>query len=157
MEARPVDPYFSKIGSISSWKTETVQKLMNTNQLYQPQPHSTLSPIWLKKIGFTKKTTTAWGSKITTIWNPIILGWIRMGSPIESVLLYNRLQSVIGIRGVQKKDQKEKYTASGILNPKDSSVRSIPVKRGFYTTCKSKPLSKVWILKEVNSEKCNSE
>ena len=67
-----------------------------------------------------------------------------MGSPIESVLLYNRLQSVIGIRGVQKKDQKEKYTASGILNPKDSSVRSILVKRGFYTTCKSKPLSS-WV------------
>ena len=55
-EAQPVDPYFLKIGSISSWKTETVQKLMNKSQLYQPQPHSTLkSDLNKKKLGSQRR------------------------------------------------------------------------------------------------------
>ena len=76
------------------------------------------SPIWILKIWVYKedyhsiKEYRPWGSKITTIWSPINLGWIRMGSPIESVLLYNQLQSVIGIRGVQKRDQKDKYSVN---------------------------------------------
>ena len=108
-EARPVDPYFLRIGSISSWKTETVQTQMNKNQLYQPQPHSTLKSDLNKKMGSQRRLPQHKRVHTMRVKNHhnlnIILGWIRMGSPIESVLLYNWLQSAIGIR-----DQRERNT-----------------------------------------------
>ena len=115
-EARPGDPYFSKIGSISSWRTEIVQKLMNKNQLYQSQPHSTLkSNLNKKKLGSQRRLPQR--NRVYTIRfkNHHNLKSYNFG--LNKNGLSNRICAFIqstailmwyvGIRGVKKRDQKE--------------------------------------------------